>query len=315
MTPDNSGGLCVTPDTGEIVWVYDSQLFTAESSRGKDLAWFLDGFPAGTGSEFTYKVNDKKNRGSNYHLLIVMERSLLLPKSRSWIILDRCNQEPSQPDPDSDPVPAPEPDPQPDPKPDPGLKDCTIDNSCEDGTITPSGGGYGELEAAEEVTIIGFPDVGFDLSLAAGDKDIAPPDQEGYSTAMIDSGGKLFSRSGDLTLAGADNQYRVFSGGAHLVVLIIDNAPAISDRIGRSDLGDNDLIAYGTVVVDGDITISVDYQFFEWSLFSDLSSRSEDFNTPKSVTHQVEPIGYDPFTGSCFIHSATMQHITRSSNF
>ncbi len=296
-----SENIIVTPENSAPVFVCGNQVFTANSGGGKELIWFLDGLMVGRGSEYLYEADDSELRWRKYHLLVVKETFFSFHNNRSWIIINKDNCTPSQSDPDPGPIPEPD------------SADCTTDNSCKVGTLTPVGSGYSELEEAQGITVISFPDTNFDLSLVSDESGVAPPSQEGYATARIDADGTLFSRFDDLTLVGSDQQCKVLNGGAHLVVLILDNAPSIFDSIGRSDVGDNDLIAHTTVIVNGDTTININYNNFKWNAYSDLvrhGGEDEAFQSSKSniAPTPVEPIGYDPFAGSCFIHSTGSKH-------
>ena len=297
-TVQSYGSLNVVPDNKGPVLVCDFQTFTAESDSGKDLMWFLDGHLVGKGSEFKYTadVNEKRTRQKKIHFLSVKEASLFYRNAKFWVIIDEQDCYSSQPG--SETVPSPEP----------VQENCTTNNACEAGILTPIGSGYAELEKAKSVSILSFSDESFNISLVSGEKGVIPPTQEGYATALIDVDGVLFSKFGDLTLLGTDSQTKILDGGEHLIVLIIDNAPAISDIVGRSDIGENDLIAYTKVVVDNDTTFSIDYMELEWTSFYDLVDRTKKngdaLNTTKAVAAPAVPIGYDPFSGSCFIGSA-----------
>lgn len=300
---EDGDSISIIPDNENPVFVCDASVFTADSSGDEALVWFIDGIFAGRGPEFIYKIDENRIWPKNYHLLSVTKAPFFLRNARSWILVDDPTCDYPQPD------PKPRPDPQPSPKPDP--KDCTADNSCEAGTLTFYGSGYGALEGVQGVTILSFADKDFDISLVSAAKGVAPSTQEGFSRAVLDSDGTLSGKFGDLTLVESDNQLKVLNGGPHLVVLVIDHAPAILDTTGRSDMGGNDLITYTTVVVDGNTTINVDYSKFEWRFFPDPADQSGGTGggsySANTFTDPAVPVGYDPFSGSCFIDSACLK--------
>lgn len=60
------------------------------------------------------------------------------------------------------------------------------------------------------------------------------------------------------------------SGGSHLIVVLIDNEPAITDFTALSDIGDNDMVATIPVTINGDTALNINYNTLNWTAFGDL---------------------------------------------
>jgi hypothetical protein len=138
------------------------------------------------------------------------------------------------------------------------------------GTLTVSGTGFGG-SAGRLIGLLSLPaDTPMDASLVNQLVDSV----EGVMAGLIQANGSIaniISPSQPLTLLDLSfSSHAIISGGEHLVVALIDNAPSVTDFTGFSDIGANDMVAFTTVVVDGDTSLNIDYNALIWTAFGDL---------------------------------------------
>ena len=152
-----------------------------------------------------------------------------------------------------------------------GSDDSADDTAAFDsGTLTITGSGFSG-SAGQFMGVLCFPvDTDIDPSSITQLVNVV----EGAMVGQVQDNGSIANAISqnlpltlvDLTLMAEAN----ISGGEHLVVAVIDNAPSITDLSGFSDIGDNDLVAYTSVQIDGDTSLNLDYSALIWIPFNNL---------------------------------------------